>query len=232
MGLLKDADKEQLVTAFEQRMTGPVKILMFTQEIECEFCSTTQDLVKEVVELSDKISLEVYNFVLDKELVEKYAVSKIPALVLLGEGDKDYGIRFYGIPAGYEFTTLVEDIIDVSRGEHQLSEAVLAELAKIDRPIHIQALVSPTCPYCPKAVRTAHQFAMASEFITGDMVEVQEFPHLTVKYNVQGVPTTVINEGHNMVGAQPETDVVQMVLHVLGLGAAPEGSEHEEVVQN
>ena len=57
---------------------------------------------------------------------------------------------------------------------------------------------------------------MASEYITSDMVEVSEFPHLAVKYNVQGVPATIVNEKHSLVGAQPEMEVVRMALKAIG----------------
>jgi len=80
----------------------------------------------------------------------------------------------------------------------------------------MQAFVSPTCPYCPKAVRAAHRFAMANDNITGDMVEVSEFPHLAVKYDVQGVPKTVINEKVDLVGGQPLQQFLEAVLQAVG----------------
>ncbi|MEW6248138.1 MAG: thioredoxin family protein [Nitrospirota bacterium] len=93
---------------------------------------------------------------------------------------------------------------------------MLSLLAKVDRPVHMQVMVTLTCPYCPVAVRTAHRFAMASDHITADMVETTEFPHLAVKYNVQGVPNTIINETHSVLGAQPEVAVAQEVLKAIG----------------
>jgi glutaredoxin-like protein len=213
MGLIEDKDREQLTKLFAD-LKNPVKILYFTQEHECEMCKMTRELLEEVAGISDKIAMEVRDFVADRALAEQHRVDKIPATVLMGE--KDYGIRFYGIPAGYEFTTLIEDIIDVSGGDSHLPEDVGAELAKVDQPVHMQVLISPTCPYCPKAVRTAHRFAMASDHITADMVETSEFPHLAVKYDVQGVPHTVINEDHRVIGPKPEIDFAHEVLVAIG----------------
>jgi glutaredoxin-like protein len=159
--------------------------------------------------------METYDFVEDKPMVEKYNIDKIPAVAILGEGGIDYGIRFYGIPAGYEFTSLVEDIVDVSRGTANLPQAVLDELAKVDKPVHLQVMVSPSCPYCPKAVRAAHRFAIANPNIRSDMVEVTEFPHLVQKYDVQGVPNTIINEAHKFVGAVPELEAIQEMLNAI-----------------
>ena len=216
MGMLKDKDKEQLVKLFEEHLAEPVKLVMFTQEFECEFCKTTRELLQELAGLSDKISVEVLDFVADAERAKALGVDKIPATALLGKGDKDYRIRFFGIPAGFEFTTLVEDIIDVGRGDPKLGEEIMAELSKVDKPVHIQVMVSPTCPYCPKAVRAAHRFAMASEHIRGDMIETMEFPHLVQKYDVQGVPNSIINEEHKVVGAVPEMDFVKEILAAIG----------------
>jgi glutaredoxin-like protein len=213
MGLIEDKDREQLTKLFAG-LENPVKILYFTQEHECQMCKMTRELLEEVAGISDKIAIEVRDFVADKALAEQYRVDKIPATVLMGE--KDYGIRFYGIPAGYEFTTLIEDIVDVAKRDPHLPDEVAAELAKVDQPVHLQVLISPTCPYCPKAVRTAHRFAMASDHITADMVETSEFPHLAVKYNVQGVPHTVINEDHSVIGPQPEIGFAKGVLAAIG----------------
>jgi len=215
MALLKEKDRQELEKIFKEKLIGKVKIVYFTQTLECQFCQTTRELLEELVAVSPHLALEVYNFQTDKEQVEKYRIDKIPATVLLGEGDRDYGIRFYGIPAGYELMTLIEDILDVGRGEPELPDSVKELLAKVDQPVRMQAFVSPTCPYCPAAVRAAHRFAMASEHITGDMVEISEFPHLAVKYQVQGVPKTVINETFDLVGGQTELAFAQKVLEAI-----------------
>jgi glutaredoxin-like protein len=141
MALLKDKDKTK-VTNTLKGITNPVTIVMFTQEIECQHCEMTRTLLEEVSNLSDRITLEVHDFVADKELAKKYGVDKIPATVLIGE--KDYGIRFFGVPAGYEFNVLVQDIRDVGKRDPNLSDKVLTELAKIDQPVHLQTIISPT----------------------------------------------------------------------------------------
>lgn len=211
MGLMKDEDRQQLTTIFAEHLTNPVKLVMFTQDKECEFCTNTRELLEEVAELSDNVALEVLDFVKDADKAKALGVDKIPAIVLLGPNDQDFGIRFYGIPAGYEFTALVEDILDVAKGKVVFPENIQTALDDLNRPVHLQVMVSPTCPYCPKAVRVAHRFAMASDQVRADMVEVSEFPHLAVKYDVQGVPATIINETENVVGAVPEAELIKKI---------------------
>ena len=141
MGALKEKDKEKVANILKG-LEKDVKIVMFTQEMECPRCEMTRLMLEEVSGLSEKLSLEVHDFVAEADLAKKYGVDKIPATVILG--DKDYGIHFYGVPAGYEFNVLVEDIMDVGKRDPELSKEVMAELDKIDRPVHLQVLISPT----------------------------------------------------------------------------------------
>ena len=213
MPMIQEKDRKKLVDILKP-MQNNVKLIMFTQEIECEFCRMTRELLLELKELSEKISVEVYDFVKDPEMVKKYNIDKIPATVITGE--RDHGIRYYGVPAGYEFTALIEDIVDVSKGKTLLHKDVLDELAKVDKPVHIQVMTSPTCPYCALAVRAAHRFAMVNDHIVSDMVELTEFPNLAVKYNVQTFPKIIINEDHSVPGLPPDMDFVREILRAIG----------------
>ncbi|RJP62739.1 MAG: glutaredoxin [Ignavibacteriales bacterium] len=193
-------------------LTKKVKLIFFTQELECSYCRETKQLLQELSETSEFIHLEVKNFITDKEDVEKYGVDKIPAIVLLDENGTDYGIKLYGIPSGYEFSTLLEDILLLGTGEHGFSDNIVEQVKNIASPVHLQVFVTPTCPYCPQAVVTAHKFSYLNKNIKGDMVEATEFPHLSNKYNVRGVPRTIINENDFVEGAVPEYMVLEKIL--------------------
>jgi glutaredoxin-like protein len=216
MSLLNDDIRQQVRDEFD-KLSHPVKLVMFTQAMECQYCSDTRELVEEVADLSDKIGLEVYDFVADSEIVEHYDVDKIPAVAIVADGEdaKDYGIRLYGIPSGYEFSTLIADIVMVSNRESGLNEATKQYIRELESPLHMQVFVTPTCPYCPQAVRLAHMMAMESDKVVGDMVEATEFPYLSQKYQVMGVPRTVINEDTFVEGAVPEVMLVDKVKQAL-----------------
>jgi len=218
MSLIAQKDADYLRETFEKELVGPVKLVMFTQTIECQFCAETHQIVEEIASLSDKISFEVYNFVTDKAVADLYGVDKIPAIAILrveDGGDKDYGLRFFGIPSGYEFTSVIEDVMDVSKGESGLQPKTKEVIAGLTEPVHFQVFVTPTCPYCPQAVRLAHKLAIESDLIKADMVEAIEFPHLSNKYSVQGVPRTVINEAVHQEGAVPEPLLVAKLLEAV-----------------
>jgi glutaredoxin-like protein len=219
MPLISESDAEHLRHEFEETLVDPVKLVVFTQSFECQFCAETRQIAEEIADLSDRISVEVYDFVADKETADQLGVDKIPAIAVLraedGE-DRDYGIRFYGIPSGYEFSSIIEDIVDVSRGDSGLQPATKEALAAVTEPVHFQVFITPTCPYCPQAVRLAHKFAMESDQIRADMVEAIEFPHLSNKYGVYGVPRTVINESVHQEGAVPEPLLLAKLQEAMG----------------
>jgi glutaredoxin-like protein len=211
MTFLTDKDKNQIRKTFDS-LDKKVQLIHFTQELECQYCPETKKMLEELSELSDKIDLTIFNFQIEKEMVEKFKVDKVPATVVMGE--KDFGIRYYGIPSGYEFSSLIEDIVDVSKGESGLLAGSKELLAKIKNPIQLQVFVTTTCPHCPIAVRLAHKLAIENDNITADMIEATEFPHLSMRYNVKGVPKTMIGEDTPIEGALPELDLIEKIVEV------------------
>ncbi len=199
MSLLPEDKKEQLRNDFKEKLVDPVNLIMFTQELECRFCSDTRTLVQEMGTLSDKISVDVYDFVADVQKAQQYGIDKIPAIAIIGK--IDHGVRIYGIPYGYELNTLIEGIISVSKGTTDLSDKTKEILKDIKVPVHIQVFVTLTCPHCPAAAAIAHKLAVESDMIQADVIDAQEFPALAQKYGVIGVPKVVINEKTEFVGA-------------------------------
>ncbi|MBM3297644.1 MAG: glutaredoxin [Candidatus Aminicenantes bacterium] len=230
MEILNNAVREATKKKFDAELKGNVTLLHFTQEPgrlvlpdslkgqECLFCRETKQLLEEVASLSDKVELRLFDFAADKDQAAAFGIDKIPALVVKNE--EDYGIRFFGIPSGYEYQSLIECVVDVSRGATSLSEKTKEALRVIASPVHLQVFVTPTCPYCSISVRLAHQFAMESPFIKADMVEATEFPHLANRFNVMGVPRTVINDAAFIEGALPEDRFLAEILKAV----APAGS--------
>ena len=150
MSLISEEDRSFLVDYFSKEMVDPVKLVYFTQHqsplvvpsIECMYCKETGELLNEVAGLSDKITVEVHDLLKDADLAKEYRVEKIPALIMTGKNKGK--VRFFGIPSGYEFSTLIEGIKSVSQGTTDLSEGTKKELAKITAETHIQVFVTPT----------------------------------------------------------------------------------------
>jgi glutaredoxin-like protein len=212
MAFLKDKDRAALEAEFKD-LAQPVKMVLFVDEKNCEYCEPTQQLLEEVAGLSDKLSVETFNLTNDKDKAAEFAIDKAPAIAIVN--GKDYGIRYYGIPSGYEFASLIGDIVDVSKGESGLSAETKTALAELTEPVHIQVFVTPSCPYCTRAVRTAHKMALESTMVRADMVEATEFPDLAEKYQVMAVPRVVINDSTYFEGALPEAQFLQAALEAV-----------------
>jgi glutaredoxin-like protein len=219
MTLLNDEVQMQVRQVLSE-LRAPVHMLVFVRSgdtDECEMCATTRQLAEEVAGLSDQIVFEVHDLAAEPAIAEAYGIDKAPAIALLRGGDlpKDYGIRFFGIPSGYEFTSLIEALKMVSEERAGLSAQTQAALARLDRPVHIQVFVTPTCPYCPRAVLLAFNLAIASDRVKAEMVEANEFPELSERYGVYGVPRTVINDVIHVEGAVPEQMLVGELMAVM-----------------
>jgi len=142
MPILSPRDQAAVRKEFE-RIGGPVKLVVFSQSLEAaEQCQQNEQLVHEVAELSDQITVEVLNLAIDRERAEAYGVDLVPAIVV--EGSRDYGIRFYGVPLGYEFSNLIDAIIVASTGEPSLSEDTLASLRALAADVDIKVFSTPT----------------------------------------------------------------------------------------
>ncbi len=212
MAFIGEKDRKQLRTEFE-KLDQPVKLVLFVDDKNCAYCGETQQLLEEVAALSDKITVETYNLQSDRERADAFQVDQAPAIVVMN--GKDYGIRYFGIPAGYEFGSLVDDILDVSKGESGLSPETKKALAQLTQPLQFKVFVTPTCPYCPSAVRLAHKMALESDLVRADMIEATEFPEMAEKYEVMGVPRVVINDTLYFEGALPEAQFLQAALQTL-----------------
>jgi len=141
MAILTDRDVDAVRKEFA-KLVGPVRLTAFSQELGSESCRQTEWLVKEVAECSDKLTVNILNLVLDCEKAEAYGVDRVPAIIV--EGARDYGIRFFGLPAGYEFTNLIDAIVVASTGEPALAPETKEVLAGLTKPVHIRVFTTPT----------------------------------------------------------------------------------------
>jgi glutaredoxin-like protein len=210
--MIREEDKKLIKKLFDERLKNKVKIIFFSQNLNCDYCHDTERIIDEISELSDKIKVEKYNLVIDVDRAKELGVDKTPSIIITDEDEKIKGIRYFGIPSGYEFSSLIEDIIMVSSGDSGLSEKIKQKLSEINEKVHIMVFITPTCPYCPRAVRTAHKFAFENQNITADMIEAIEFPELADNYFVQAVPKIVINDKVSFEGAVPEEFFLNHVL--------------------
>ncbi len=198
---LKAEDRASLSRILSERMVGPVRMIHFTQKPGegqtagpvCENCREGCRLLQELADLSPKLSLEIHDFVVDAERARELAVERIPATLIGGPDDPAPRVRFYGVPTGYEFGLLLDDILDASIGRSGLLEETLEALSFLGRPVHMEVMTTSTCPRCPEVGRLVHRAAAASPMITGDVVMISEFPEVAQRHTVSNVPKVVVD---------------------------------------
>jgi glutaredoxin-like protein len=144
--LLNEDVATQVKNAFEG-LQKPVDVLFFGRKTDCEYCDDTLQLAEEVIDLSDKLNLSVYDIDEDADIAEQYRVDKVPGMVLAGRTDEeiiDYGVRYAGIPSGHEFSSFINDLILVSGRESGLNQETVEFLKTLDKPVHLLVYVTPT----------------------------------------------------------------------------------------
>lgn len=205
-----------------QQLKHPVQILFFGTQKPCDYCTEIRQLLEEVSELSDLIHLSIHDVERDADLAALYRVQgKAPATIIAArEGDQvtDFGIRYLGIPSGHEFTTLIQTILMVSARDSGLMPQTREYIKSLTQPLHLEVFVTPTCPYCPRAVVMAYQMAMENpKMVLAEGIEAMEFEELSNRYMISGVPDTVINaDSGRVVGAVPESQMLAELKRALG----------------
>lgn len=169
-------------------------------------CAPTRRALEQVARDNPEVTLDVLNLVLDKEKAAEHGVDRVPAIIVAGPaGDR---IRYYGAPLGNELPTLLQAISMAATGNTELSEQSRAQLKAISSPVTVQVFFTPTCVYCPRMISLANQAAIESPFVSSVAIDATEFPDLVRRYNVNGVPKTVVNDGREIMGAVPEGDFI------------------------
>jgi glutaredoxin-like protein len=179
-----------------------VQIVFFEQSIGCETCAPTRRVLEQIAADNPGVALDVLNLVLDKEKAAEYGIDRVPAIIIVAPG-RDR-IRYYGAPLGNELPTLLQAISMAATGESGLAEQSRERLKALSKPVALQVFFTPTCVYCPRMISLANQAAIESPLVTATAIDATEFPDLVRRYNVNGVPKTIINDTKELLGAAPE----------------------------
>ncbi len=213
--VLDEATKNQ-VKEMLQKMQDEVNIVYVDKESPLN--KQIKELVQELSELNDKLKLTTYNH--DDKEAKVLGLEDAPAIVLLGKNIKGR-IVYYGIPSGYEFATLLDTIIRASTNNPGLTAKSIEFLDNLKEKMKMSVFVTPTCPHCPTSASIAFRYAMYSDKVIGQVVEASEFPEWSQRFNVMGVPKTVINDKGSYVGGYPEdlaVDQIKQALQGMTLG--------------
>lgn len=215
MPLLSEKDITYIKDTFGKKLISDVELTLFIdKEDECDYCQKTAQLMRELSAISPKIKLEIGNIAGERAKARSLGIDKAPGL-LISTKEKKMHVCYFGIPAGYQFSALLDDIIDISNGKTRLALSTVEKLKKVKKPIEISVFVSISEELCAGAVRIAHQFAMENENIWAGMVDAEKFTELAIHNSVTKVPKVVINGIVNFEEPLPESEFLEYVLSVV-----------------
>lgn len=224
MALIDQATMNRLRERLAGSLEGPVELRLYRKAdsgrlvlppgLGCTTCDAAEEVVRALSDAApDHISLSVVDVA-----AEQGSRVDVPAITVARPGE-EARITFQGLPSGYEFSTLLDAVERVSAPDADLSPEVASRLSELDQEVELMVFVTPTCPYCPGAASMANRMALASPKVRALVVEANEFAELSRRFDVQGVPRTVVNRSGAFVGALPEATFVESVLELVESGA-------------
>jgi glutaredoxin-like protein len=187
-----------------QNLVEPVRLLL--KKDGSPLSDKAQKLLEEIASLSDKVSLHIF---------DNLSCLGAPCISIQG-ADKDYGIRYMGVPEGGEFNVFIETIKMVSKNEYHLTERTVEFVEEIDKPVDIKVFVTTSCGWCPPAIQKAYSFALVSDYISATVIDCYAFPELAMKYNVAAVPKMVINDKAEIIGPKDENEILGHIFSTIG----------------
>ncbi len=225
MALMDEKTMEQVRERLARTLAGPVELTLYRRPdsgrlilpggLGCQTCDAAEELARALADAApDQLHLTVVD--VSQEVRD---VEAVPSLTV-GRPGEDARITFQGLPAGYEFATLLDAVERTSVSGGELSPDLTGRLAEFESEVEVMVFVTPTCPYCPRAASLANRMALASPHVHSLVVEANEYPELSERYEVQGVPRTVVNRSGAFVGALPEAMFVDSVLRLAAEEAA------------
>ncbi|HDS02367.1 MAG TPA: glutaredoxin [Firmicutes bacterium] len=205
MALFTEEDRQGIKKILDEKVKGQIHVDLFIDENseECPPCEALVQIFEELHQLDQRLLYTVHDTGLKDEAARKNKVDCLPAILF--NGQKEGRLLFYGVPSGYEFSTLLETLGALSGRESSFFTPEMKDyLQSISSPVHFKVFVTPRCPYCPQAALTAFAAAKLNKKITAEVYEVSEFPETGKKYQVENVPKTVINDSIHIIGGYPE----------------------------
>lgn len=210
MELFNNEQLEQIKKMFNG-VKKKIKILKFTQRIETPNCKILSEFLNQISNLSEKIEIINYDFEYDKEEKLKYDIDHIPSMVILGENDDDFGIRFYGTPIGYQLNSFINILIELSGTLNFSDLDLLNRIKKIDKKIDLKVFIELESPKSPEVVMNCHKLALLNKNIKATMIDCGTFPTLINKYGVRNIPKLVINETYELSGGKSINQIVELI---------------------
>jgi len=202
MAKLKNKVNLKLFTDFKTQENG-MKVRA------CMTCEGTHDLLKTLEGYSNgKLKIEELSTTENAEESKKYNVVRIPSILFINDQGKEV-IRYTATPTGAELAPFIESIQYFSGRRSFYHDTIITHMKKIPKS-DIKLFMTLSCPYCPATIPILNMFAILSKGkIKAEIIDINANPDIAIKYQIQGVPHTMINEKDHIYGMFTPQDLLE-----------------------
>jgi|GEM_PF-4376064 len=211
--LFDSTEAAEIAFVLEQRLHRPLELFVFA-DTSTRTGTDCLHIATSIAELTPKVRLHHIPS-LEHDAAKCLNIRRMPAFVVMDENCNHHGIVHYGIPVGYDFAAFLNTLIEVSEGKADLCPTSHRRLTALDQKIQLQVFVGPKCPYCPIATHFANQFSIASELISAETINTFQFPDWVEAYQIQALPTVLINDKVRMIGIPAESTFLDHLFEAL-----------------
>ena len=142
VSMLKESDRKYVRTTLDG-LKDEVRVVLFSRDGgECKYCDEAEGLLGDIASEAPRVKLEVLSLKRDAARAKELGIDKVPGIALLGK--KDYNLRYFGLPSGYDFIPFVETIRAVGNDDPGISPESVAQLAKLTKPVQLSVFVTQT----------------------------------------------------------------------------------------
>ncbi len=210
----------EIIKTYTNRLKKPVRLVLFTSERGCAACPDMLGLVQAIKTHFDKIALESYDLVMDRDKSQQYGIQQAPAVVLQGwDGEM---VAFYGLIEDVSLKILLDTIQSLSSTKIWLPDDARRALKHLAHDVKIRVFVESDCPLCRPVAKTAIGLALESGFIDTDIIVASDFPELIKKHKITVLPKTIFGENLHMDGHVTEGEFLEMIFQAEGLKTGPD----------
>ena len=133
--------ERELIRGALADLPGAVTIRSYTSDIDSTYSRAERELLERIAAGSSKITLEILPDLWDPAREAQVGIARTPCIVVSGE--RDFGLRYYGMPEGYELAPFLDTLRAVAAGRSGLAETNVARLRALTSPRHLEVFASP-----------------------------------------------------------------------------------------
>ncbi len=210
LGLKKEEKKSQSENSSKNEKSLDESIMtqlkqvanLFENNIELAVIKSEDDeknnsyinLMNEIGEASDKITVKVYDEN-SEELKEKnIEIKNLPAIVILNNKGEYSRISYSTLPMGHELNSFILAMYNVAGPGQKISEDLTEKIKKLDKKLNVKVGISLNCTRCPDTVQATQRIAAENKNVEIEVIDVFSHTDFKTKYGLLSVPAMVIND--------------------------------------